>query len=388
MRAFAAIFFAAAVACLATVLVLTVDGGSTHSEAVAVVGDAEYSREEFRSDYVGHLAATGLQDDIRYRLAFLNRQIGMRLLVREARDAGIADAPGYSEREQRVRRKLMIEGYLKNFVFDTLAVEPREVAAMYTRMSTQLEASHLYAKSRDEADELYERLAAGESFEELAREVFTDPRLAHSGGHLGQFGFDEMDPAFEDAAFALAPGSISPPVRTAHGYSIIRLEDRFTKPVVSESEFAQKKDRVERYVRHRKMQQYRTALSGQILQECTFELDRNALEAFRAHLYGQSLVSEEAPTEAVIRCGDRIWSRREIEIEFRLVREALRKEGASFEGFEQLLSGLVVRLELLRRAASRAVEELPEFDRAIEREMDKWVYEEAWARRRDLVTIT
>ncbi|TNE89176.1 MAG: hypothetical protein EP330_12110 [Deltaproteobacteria bacterium] len=83
-------------------------------------------------------------------------------------------------------------------------------------------------RTREEADalitEIQQRLAAGESFDAVAAEVNEDASKA-TAGHLGGFGRGQMVPAFEDAAFALAPGATSKVVETPYGLHILkRLE--------------------------------------------------------------------------------------------------------------------------------------------------------------------
>src|SRR5690606_39944691 len=67
-----------------------------------------------------------------------------------------------------------------------------------------------------------------------------------------------MDPDFEDAAFGLAVGAVSRPVRTAQGYSIIQVTDRFTKPILTETEFAERKERLRNLVLQKKRAQARS----------------------------------------------------------------------------------------------------------------------------------
>jgi peptidyl-prolyl cis-trans isomerase D len=75
------------------------------------------------------------------------------------------------------------------------------------------------------------RLDAGESFEDLARELSDDPGSAASGGDLGFFGRGMMTPEFEDAVFALQQGERSQPVKSPFGFHIIELVD--IKPEVA-----------------------------------------------------------------------------------------------------------------------------------------------------------
>jgi peptidyl-prolyl cis-trans isomerase SurA len=73
-------------------------------------------------------------------------------------------------------------------------------------------------------DSLYS-IATTENFDELARRESDDRGSSMRGGDLGWFGKGMMVPEFEQAAFSLAPGEISKPIRTAYGWHIIYKED-------------------------------------------------------------------------------------------------------------------------------------------------------------------
>jgi peptidyl-prolyl cis-trans isomerase D len=73
------------------------------------------------------------------------------------------------------------------------------------------------------ASELLERLQAGEDFAVLAAEHSDDPGSASNGGDLGWIERGMMVPAFEEAAFGLAEGSVSEPVKTEFGVHLIEV---------------------------------------------------------------------------------------------------------------------------------------------------------------------
>ncbi len=81
------------------------------------------------------------------------------------------------------------------------------------------------AEAEKKAQEIRERIARGESFEELARAHSEDPGSAESGGDLGFFTRGLMEKAFEDAAFGMQEGEVSDPVRSAFGFHVIKLVD-------------------------------------------------------------------------------------------------------------------------------------------------------------------
>ena len=78
-------------------------------------------------------------------------------------------------------------------------------------------------QARERLVALKNRIVVGESFGDLARESSEDPGSASSGGALGFIERGIMDLAFEEAAFALAPGQVSDPVRSSFGWHLIKV---------------------------------------------------------------------------------------------------------------------------------------------------------------------
>ena len=75
-----------------------------------------------------------------------------------------------------------------------------------------------------ETEGVRKRILDGESFEAVAKAVSKDPGSASQGGSLGEIEKGIMDPAFEQSAFTLPVGDISPPVRSSFGYHLIQVE--------------------------------------------------------------------------------------------------------------------------------------------------------------------
>lgn len=81
------------------------------------------------------------------------------------------------------------------------------------------------ALAEQEANAVMERLAAGEDFEALARELSADGGTGQQGGDLGWVGRGLLAGPFEDALFAMELGAVEGPVQTNFGYHIIRLDE-------------------------------------------------------------------------------------------------------------------------------------------------------------------
>ena len=115
----------------------------------------------------------------------------------------------------------------------TQNVGEEQVRARYEEQRESLEsttsrqAAHiLLAQPNDLViAEINDRLAAGESFEALAKEYSEDVGSADFGGNLGYTSGDTFPESFESALAALQVGEVSAPVTTDSGTHLIKLVD-------------------------------------------------------------------------------------------------------------------------------------------------------------------
>ncbi|MDZ7332700.1 MAG: peptidylprolyl isomerase [candidate division KSB1 bacterium] len=245
---------------LAIVLLLAVtfigflhcERGQNHANALAVVGTKVIDREYFIRRYKEFREKTGTQDTGLARRSVLDNLIAEAVLIWEARNRHYDTDPVGQRELERIKIQHLLNAYHRQQVSGQIKVSEDELRQLFINLNTRLKARHLYAPTKSQADSLYQLLQQGADFIAIAKTRFNDPILKESGGLVGYFTVDEMDPAFEDAAYALKVGEISQPVRTNDGYSIIRLEDRITKPLLTETEFAKHRSKLETYWKKRK----------------------------------------------------------------------------------------------------------------------------------------
>jgi hypothetical protein len=91
------------------------------------------------------------------------------------------------------------------------------------------------------ANELRERILAGEDFAALAKAYSDDTSSGANGGDLGWFGRNAMVAPFEEAAFSLAVGEVSEPVKTDFGYHLIEVLERDDARPKDESQLQQER---------------------------------------------------------------------------------------------------------------------------------------------------
>jgi peptidyl-prolyl cis-trans isomerase D len=101
--------------------------------------------------------------------------------------------------------------------------EPAQVKLAYIEFK-KLPDEKDYYYAEEYCRTILERVQAGDDFGDLAEYYSDDAGTRARGGDLGFFERGRMAKAFEDAAFAMEPGTVSDVVKSEFGYHIIKVE--------------------------------------------------------------------------------------------------------------------------------------------------------------------
>lgn len=124
---------------------------------------------------------------------------------------------------------------------------------------------------------IYDKLQAGESFEDLANEYSDDRSTADKGGMLQWFGSNRMIPEFiHNISLLNEPGDYTKPFHSHFGWHIIKLHDQ-QKPGNFETMHAELKEKVQKNERAVVIKQ---SLVKRIKKEYGFKESQKALEPF------------------------------------------------------------------------------------------------------------
>lgn len=105
--------------------------------------------------------------------------------------------------------------------------KPERVRAHHVLIVAATDAGEdVVAAARAKAQAARDRVTAGEDFAKVAQEISADPTSGAQGGDLGEVRRGSLDPALDDAVFALEVGAVSEVLRSSYGFHVIRVDEK------------------------------------------------------------------------------------------------------------------------------------------------------------------
>ncbi|MGE0767675.1 MAG: peptidylprolyl isomerase [Hyphomicrobiaceae bacterium] len=178
------------------------------------------------------------------------------LFAQAAEKQHLGSGQRFDERRRYWDRRAMRDSYfdhsVKGSVSEADAKKFYDTQVAATPAQEEVRARHILVESEDKAKELYEKIAHGAEFTQLAKQFSKDPGSKDDGGDLGYFTRGRMVPQFEEAAFKLDKGEVSLPVQSQFGWHLIKVEDKRQRGAPP---FDRIKDRIIATLVHRRAQE-------------------------------------------------------------------------------------------------------------------------------------
>ncbi len=278
---------------LATSAVLLGGCGKSSSDVVAKVGDTKITTDDF--NYIApapqQTFATA-QDEFDNRRAALDTVINTRLLVQAAYEKKLDQQEEVARVILANKDKFLLDVLYQKEVIEKATVSDAEIRDFYNHLNNQVRVSHILASTEDSARMIFDRVKGGENFEQLAYDLSKDPSAKRNRGDMGYFLWGAMVDEFQDVAFKMEVGEVSPPVKTRFGYHIIKLVDK--KPNDQLAEFDKMKENIKGQLITRKRYQLTEAYFVDIRKRYPITVDSSTCQYVlhkRENLYPPQLLA-------------------------------------------------------------------------------------------------
>lgn len=352
------------------------------NDTLAVIGKSVITADEFMGLYKDKIRETGLTDNLNSRKKYLENLIGDEVLIQYAKSRGLDKNDAARNEYKRIYLQELLNAWSDKHISPAITVKDEHLKELFIKMNTKIKVRHLYASSKQDADLIYNDLMIGRSFTELAANVFTDPVLKKNGGLLGYIAVDEMDPAFEEAAFSLKPGQISKPVKTVYGYSIIKVDDIKANPLITENEFLKAKERLRAFARKRIYEQKVKEISAQISGELKIRLNDQLINKIYENIHvrplamlieDRSLISSADLKAVVVNSSRGDWDLKTLIEELSIITPKQRKWIRTEENLKEFITGVVNRKYLAEKARDEKLNATDSFNQKVQYSFDTYL---------------
>lgn len=176
-----------------------------------------------------------------------------------------------------------------------------------------IRAQHILASSKDSVGnvdtlkayqkilDVQKKIQEGEDFGELAKKYSDDKYSAKKNGDLGFFARHRMVPEFENAAFKLKVGEVSPIIKTSYGYHIIKVTDEKPLPTFDES-----KDDLEKTYKSLRYKTDLANLKNKLVQESKLEFMQDVYNRTAAYMDSLKVINAYWQSKIHNEFGDKI----------------------------------------------------------------------------------
>ena len=169
-------------------------------------------------------------DSPQFREAVKQNLILREVLKQEADKQGFGTRAEVKAALENTRQMIIINAMQADFV-KKHPVTDAEIKAEYEgykaqRGEKEYRVRHILVPTEDEAKAIIAKLKAGSKFEDLAKTLGKDGTAASGGDLPGWVSVNDFVPEFSKGMAALQKGAITEvPVKTQHGYHVIKQED-------------------------------------------------------------------------------------------------------------------------------------------------------------------
>lgn len=269
--------------CLLACKPATTEQGKKEGTVLAEVNGKTITTEDFRQE-IGHLPPylKPMVQSAEGKKELLDSMIVREIILAQAKKDGVDKSKEVADRLEDLRKRLIVETYLKKKVEQEAKVSDEEMKKFYEenkdkfKSGEQVRASHILVKTEQEARDVLAQLKKGAAFEELAKKYSQD-NTAAKGGDLGWFSKGAMVQEFDKAAFGLKEGELSGIVKTQFGFHIIKVTGKRPAGVRS---FDEVKDQIKANLLPAKQQEIFQKMREDLKKGAKISIKEDALNDF------------------------------------------------------------------------------------------------------------
>jgi peptidyl-prolyl cis-trans isomerase C len=178
----------------------------------------------------GELEIQGKEVSDEMKTNIKDRLIELEVITQKAVEDGITNESKFLSKVELTYMEMAYTEYLKDFLKKN-PIKEEEIKKTYSSYvknfkDIEFNGKHILVKSKNEANQIYKRIQAGEEFQELAKNLSLDKSSKDNGGELGWFSKKEMVDGIIVQAEQIELNKLSDPFQTQFGWHLLVIAEK------------------------------------------------------------------------------------------------------------------------------------------------------------------
>jgi len=199
-----------------------------NKETLATVNDEIITLEEFNQYW------DMIPDNYKMQLSkedVLEQLITQTLLIQKAEEINLREDPEVSFQIKNTVDQILIQSLLEKEIIDKTSLNDDDIKSYYEEnkenywQEEEVHAFDILVETREQAEEILQKLAEGQEFEALAKQT-SIASTASTGGDIGFVSKGTLMPEIEEQLFALNPDDISEIISTDKGFHVFKVIEK------------------------------------------------------------------------------------------------------------------------------------------------------------------
>ncbi|PIS30786.1 MAG: hypothetical protein COT43_01015 [Candidatus Marinimicrobia bacterium CG08_land_8_20_14_0_20_45_22] len=212
-------------------------GFADNKKVLAVYNGGSVSIDEFLNNYRNYLKITGIKDNMISRKLILDSVINEKIVLAEFKNAKMEHEAVYIEEQNLIYDQLLLNSYFEKEILPKIQFNNAQLSNYFTMENTLYHIKQIFTGSYDTAIVYYQLLNSGISIEALVNRM----KIPEVKYDLGFVLINDVHPQFREIIQRLQPGEISMPLKGQYGYTVLKLEEKRVRPLLTEYEFAKQR---------------------------------------------------------------------------------------------------------------------------------------------------
>lgn len=252
---------------------------------VAKVNNYTITEYDFKKRLEGFHTVKDIKEKMKIDIAsvdydkILNDMIDEKLIVQEAIRIGLDKTPEFEDEYKLYRLNLSLYMLKKEEVIDKIEVTDEEIKSRYITLYESVRLRHFFTKEREKGERIIVAAKKNADFPNLVEKESEDSdEIKKRGGDVGFKRRDELPKEIADAAFTMEKGEISGLINTAHGFHIIKVEERRAPDGrISDKE----RKRIERAISNEKEREKSREYLSQLREKAKISINEDVLRGIK-----------------------------------------------------------------------------------------------------------